>query len=52
MALGYVPEALAAELDAVDGGGDGLAVEILGVRRHARLVDRPLFDPDATRMRG
>jgi dimethylglycine dehydrogenase len=52
VALGYVPEALAAEFEGATGTNDGLGVEILGVRRDARLTDRPLFDPDATRMRG
>jgi len=52
VALGYVPEALAASGEGGHGGAGGFAVEVLGVRREARLLDRCLFDPDATRMRG
>ncbi|MFI4986466.1 MAG: glycine cleavage T C-terminal barrel domain-containing protein, partial [Alphaproteobacteria bacterium] len=44
LALGYVPAPLAA----ADGGFE---IEILGERRPAKLVPRPLFDPQGERMR-
>ncbi len=52
VALGYIPEALAAELAAADTPGDGVAIEVLGVRREATPLARCLFDPDGVRMRG
>ena len=45
LALGFVPRALVAE-------GEAFEIEILGERRPARVVARPLFDPDGERMRG
>jgi len=45
VALGFVPRALIAE-------GADFEIEILGERRPAKIVTRPLFDPDAARMRG
>jgi dimethylglycine dehydrogenase len=45
VALGYVPAALAAAVE-------GYEVEVLGVRRPARRLERCLFDPDGVRMRG
>jgi dimethylglycine dehydrogenase len=44
VALGYIA---AGHESATD-----LAIEILGNRRPASIVDRPLFDPDGRRMRG
>jgi dimethylglycine dehydrogenase len=44
VALGYIE---AGHESATD-----LAIEILGNRRPATIVDRPLFDPDGRRMRG
>jgi dimethylglycine dehydrogenase len=44
VALGYIA---AGHENATD-----LAIEILGNRRPASIVDRPLFDPDGRRMRG
>ena len=47
LAQGYLPAALAERDEA------GLfEVEILGVRRPARIAVEPPFDPDGTRMRG
>ena len=47
MAQGYVPAALAEE------AGDGLfEIEILGVRRPARIAVDPPFDPAGEKMRG
>jgi dimethylglycine dehydrogenase len=47
MAQGYVPKELAADESA------GLfEIEILGVRRAARINVEPLFDPTGERMRG
>ena len=45
VALGYIPVGLA-------DGSDGFEIEILGVKRPAKLLSEPLFDPDAERMRG
>lgn len=45
VALGFVPADRAAE-------GLAVEIEILGERRPARLVTRPLFDPDGLRLRG
>ena len=45
VALGYIPAGLA-------DGSDGFEIEILGVKRPAKLLSEPLFDPDAERMRG
>ncbi|MCP8940209.1 FAD-dependent oxidoreductase [Alsobacter sp. SYSU M60028] len=44
VALGYVPKALA-------GAPQGFEVEIIGERRKATPLARPLFDPDGARMR-
>jgi dimethylglycine dehydrogenase len=44
VALGYVPAELAA--------AERFEIEILGERRSARLQPEPLFDPEASRMRG
>jgi dimethylglycine dehydrogenase len=47
LAQGYIPTPLTAAI------GDGMfEVEILGIRRAARLVPEPLFDPTGARMRG
>ncbi|MGB8817882.1 MAG: aminomethyltransferase family protein, partial [Rhizobiaceae bacterium] len=47
MAQGYVPKELAGD------GSEGLfEIEILGVRRKARINVEPLFDPTGGRMRG
>ena len=49
IALGFVP------VDLIDGGAEraaGLAIEILGERRAARLVREPVLDPAGERMRG
>ncbi len=45
VAIGFLPEGRAREGLAVD-------IEILGERRPARVVTRPLFDADGARMRG
>ncbi|MEO0623876.1 MAG: FAD-dependent oxidoreductase [Pseudomonadota bacterium] len=45
VAIGFLPVGLHEEDRAVE-------IEILGDRRPARLYTRPLFDPDAARMRG
>ncbi len=45
VALGYVPAALA------EPGTVGFEIEVVGVRRPARLQHEPLFDPAGTRMR-
>ena len=45
VALGYVPSELAVD------GTDGFEIEIIGIRRRARLQREPLFDPTGTRMR-
>ena len=45
VALGYVPSELAVD------GTDGFEIEIIGIRRRARLQPEPLFDPTGTRMR-
>ncbi len=45
IALGLIPRARLAE-------GLGAEIEILGKMRPARLIARPLFDEDGTRMRG
>ncbi len=44
VALGYVPAAL-------EGSDGSFEVEVLGVRRSAQLIDRPLFDAAGERMR-
>ena len=44
MALGYI------EVEHRDAGD--LSIEILGNRRRATVVERPLFDPDGVRLRG
>lgn len=44
LALGYVKSRHFAEVD-------GFEVEVLGERRPARLSKRPLYDPEASRMR-
>lgn len=46
IAQGYVPRALA-ERDAPG----GFEVEILGARRRAHVITKPLFDPEGSRMR-
>jgi dimethylglycine dehydrogenase len=43
VAMGYVPKAIADE-------PNGWSVEILGQRYPARLQQRPLFDPEGTRL--
>jgi dimethylglycine dehydrogenase len=45
VALGFVPADRAVE-------GLAVEIEILGERRPARLITRPLFDPDGARLRG
>jgi dimethylglycine dehydrogenase len=45
VALGFLPVGLIAE-------GRAVEIEVLGERRPACLVTRPLFDPDGARMRG
>jgi dimethylglycine dehydrogenase len=45
VALGFVPTEMIAE-------GAEFQIEILGELKPARLITQPLFDPDATRMRG
>jgi dimethylglycine dehydrogenase len=45
VALGFVPRELNAD-------GEAFEIEILGDKRPAHVVTRPLFDPDAERMRG
>ena len=45
MALGFLPA------DRVDEDGLSVEIEILGERRPARLLARPLWDPDGARMR-
>ena len=45
VAIAILPEALAAP-------GLTVEIEILGEKRAARQIDEPLFDPEATRMRG
>ena len=45
VAMGFLPTALVA-------AGREVEIEILGERRPARVVDQPLFDPRAERMRG
>jgi len=45
VALGYVPARLVGEQA-------GFEIEILGIRRSATRIDRPLFDPETARMRG
>jgi dimethylglycine dehydrogenase len=44
VALGYVPSAIAT-------AGAGFEVEILGERRKARVIAKPLFDPEGARLR-
>jgi len=46
LAQGYIPSALAHEA-----GSGGFEVEILGERRQARIIAKPPFDPEGTRMR-
>ena len=46
LAQGYIPSALANEA-----GTGGFEVEILGERRQARIIAKPPFDPEGTRMR-
>ena len=45
VAIGFLPVELIEE-------GRAVEIEILGDRRPARLVTKPLFDPDGARMRG
>lgn len=45
VALGYVPVDRSHE-------DEGFEIEVLGVRRWARLHREPLFDPTGVRMRG
>ena len=45
VALGFVPVEMAAS-------GEAFEIEILGARRRAAILDRPLFDPEGARMRG
>ncbi len=45
VALGFLPPEMIVE-------GQHVEIEILGEMRDARLVTRPLFDPDGQRMRG
>ena len=45
VALGFVPQALS-------GAGETFEIEILGELCQARVIDKPLFDPDGARMRG
>ena len=47
VALGYVPDGLANNT-----GSGAFDIEILGDMRPATIVPQPLFDPDASRMRG
>ncbi len=47
VALGYVPAAVAADHEE-----GAFEIEILGERRPATIMPRPLFDPEASRMRG
>ena len=53
IAQGYVPVELASGGgdEEVEGGGVGFEVEIVGVRRPAKLLTEPPFDPTGTRMR-
>ena len=54
IALGYVPSAIADGAvgpAGADGSPGGLEIEIIGRRRPARIVPRPLHDPDGRRMR-
>jgi dimethylglycine dehydrogenase len=46
LAQGYIPSALANEA-----ASGGFEVEILGERRPARIISKPPFDPEGTRMR-
>jgi dimethylglycine dehydrogenase len=46
IALAYIPAALCD-----NGGEDGFEVEILGERRPAQRVTKPLYDPSGLRMR-
>jgi dimethylglycine dehydrogenase len=46
IALAYIPAALCG-----NGGEDGFEVEILGERRPAQRVTKPLYDPSGLRMR-
>jgi len=45
VALGFAPSAMIAD-------GETFEIEILGEMRPARLITRPLFDPEGERMRG
>jgi dimethylglycine dehydrogenase len=45
VALGFIPRELRKE-------GEQFEIEILGDRRPAHVITRPLFDPEARRMRG
>ena len=45
VALGYVPATVEADPGALE-------IEILGERCSARILEKPLFDPDGVRMRG
>ncbi|MFV2038612.1 MAG: FAD-dependent oxidoreductase [Acidimicrobiales bacterium] len=44
LALGYIPDELSAE-------AEGFEIEIVGVRRQARLLTEVMFDPSGSRMR-
>ena len=46
LAQGYVPRALAA-----DTAEHAFEIEIIGERRPATIIERPLFDPEGLRMR-
>ena len=46
LAQGYVPRALATET-----GERAFEIEIIGERRAATIIERPLFDPEGLRMR-
>jgi len=46
LAQGYVPKALAA-----DTAESAFEIEIIGERRAATIIERPLFDPEGLRMR-
>ena len=49
VALGYVPDGLAAS--AAEGAGGGFEIEVIGRRRPAALLRGPLWDPEGARMR-
>ena len=46
LAQGYVPRALAADID-----NGAFEIEIIGDRRKATIIPEPLFDPQGKRMR-